>query len=104
MQNNPLETKRAHRDKVGVKAATAAKKSVQGGYYNALVRQMASRVKIPPPSYEKNFFSRKKKKKKKLRFYPLFVHSVIYFSIEWNATTTIIILEITCFLVAEMKG
>lgn len=65
MQNNPLETKRAHRDKVGVKAATAAKKSVQGGYYNALVRQMASRVKIPPPSFEINFFSRKKKKKKK---------------------------------------
>lgn len=28
MQNNPLETKRAHRDKVGVKAATAAEKKI----------------------------------------------------------------------------
>lgn len=27
MQNNPLETKRAHRDKVGVKAAAVAEKN-----------------------------------------------------------------------------
>lgn len=36
MQNNPLETKRPHRDKVGTKAAAVAKKAVQGAYYRHL--------------------------------------------------------------------
>lgn len=36
MQNNPLETKRPHRDKVGTKAAVAVKKAAQGAYYRHL--------------------------------------------------------------------
>lgn len=60
MQNNPLETKRPHRDKVATKAAAASKKAVQGSYYRHLFGERFTRLKLnlrsfPPAALKQAF-------------------------------------------------
>lgn len=98
MQSNPLETKRAHRDKVGVKAATAAKKIGT----SSLLRHTCPANGLPPLKFASPSPSLRNKllleREEKLQVI-IFIHSsgasVIYFSFPGsNETTTTII---TCW-------
>lgn len=122
MQNNPLETKRPHRDKVGTKAAAAGKKVVQGAYYRHLSGKRFQ-VKIQRGTFRPLFFSspsfslaRPSRPSLKTSFQrvwrrDLFIPSDwtrwqgIYFVQRWRGMKQQLLLPGTaCFLAAEWKS